>query len=51
MKTLTIHTNCSLPTLRNEWAGIRMYNTTSNPIAQLGKVDYFSNKLEDTDVG
>ena len=47
MKTLNLHTNCSLPTLRNEWAGIRMFSTTSNPVAQLGKVDYISTKLEE----
>ena len=53
MKTLTLHTNCSQPTLRNEWAGIRMFSTLSNPAnLQLGKVDYISTKqLEDTDVG
>ena len=52
MKTLNLHTNCSLPTLRNEWAGIRMFSTITNPVAQLGKVDYNSTKLEnDTDVG
>lgn len=51
MKTLTLHTNCSQPTLRNEWCGIRMFSTFSNP-ANLGKVDYISTKqLEDTDVG
>lgn len=50
MKTLTLHTNCSQPTLRNEWAGIRMFSTISNP-ANLGKVDYNSTQLEDTDVG
>ena len=47
MKTLTLHTNCSQPTLRNEWAGIRMFSTISNPVAQLGKVDYISTKLEE----
>ncbi len=53
MKTLTLHTNCSQPTLRNEWAGIRMFSTIGNPAnLQLGKVDYISTKqLEDTDVG
>jgi hypothetical protein len=53
MKTLTLHTNCSQPTLRNEWAGIRMFSTISNPAnLNLGKVDYISTKqLEDTDVG
>jgi hypothetical protein len=53
MKTLTLHTNCSQPTLRNEWAGIRMFSTLSNPAnLNLGKVDYISTKqLEDTDVG
>ena len=52
MKTLNLHTNCSLPTLRNEWAGIRMFSTITNPVEQLGKVDYNSTKLEDdTDVG
>ena len=43
MKTLTLHTNCSQPTLRNEWAGIRMFSTFSNP-ANLGKVDYIGTK-------
>jgi hypothetical protein len=48
MKTLTLHTNCSQPTLRNEWAGIRMFSTLSNPAnLQLGKVDYISTKLEE----
>jgi hypothetical protein len=53
MKTLTLHTNYSQPTLRNEWCGIRMFSTFSNPAqANLGKVDYISTKLEDdTDVG
>lgn len=53
MKTLTLHTNCSQPSLRNEWAGIRMFSTISNPAnLELGKVDYISTKqLEDTDVG
>ena len=53
MKTLTLHTNCSQPTLKNEWAGIRMFSTISNPAqANLGKVDYIRTKLEDdTDVG
>ena len=43
MKTLTLHTNCSQPSLRNEWAGIRMFSTISNP-ANLGKVDYIGTK-------
>ena len=49
MKTLNLHTNCSLPTLINEWAGIRMFSTITNPVAQieLGKVDYISTKLEE----
>jgi hypothetical protein len=52
MKTLNLHTNCSQPTLRNEWAGIRMFSTIGNPVQlELGKVDYNSTKLEDTDVG
>ena len=53
MKTLTQHTICNLqPTLRNEWCGIRMFSTISNPAQlELGKVDYISTKLEDTDVG
>ncbi len=53
MKTLTLHTNCSQPTLRNEWAGISMFSTISNPAnLELGKVDYISTQLEDdTDVG
>jgi hypothetical protein len=46
MKTLTLHTNCSQPTLRNEWAGIRMFSTISNP-ANLGKVNYDSTQLEE----
>ena len=52
MKTLTLHTNCSQPTLRNEWAGISMFSTIGNPAQiNLGKVDYRNSKLEDTDVG
>ena len=53
MKTLTLHTNNSQPTLRNEWCGIRMFSTLGNPAqANLGKVDYISTQLEDdTDVG
>ena len=53
MKTLTLHTNCSKPSLRNEWAGIRMFSTFSNPAQlELGKVDYIRTKLEvDTDLG
>jgi hypothetical protein len=52
MKNFNLHTNCSQPTLRNEWAGIRMFSTISNPAQlELGKVDYISTKLEDTDVG
>jgi hypothetical protein len=52
MKTLTLHTNCSQPTLRNEWAGIRMFSTISNPAnLELGKVDYIGTKqLEDTHI-
>ena len=46
MKTLTLHTNCSQPTLRNEWAGIRMFSTISNR-ANLGKVDYICTQLEE----
>ena len=46
MKTLTLHTNCSQPTLRNEWAGISMFSTISNP-ANLGKVDYICTQLEE----
>jgi hypothetical protein len=42
MKTLNTHTNYQLPTQRCEWAGIRMFNTISNPTSlKLGKVDYF----------
>ena len=53
MKTLTLHTNSSQPTLRNEWCGIRMFSTLGNPAqANLGKVDYISTQLgDDTDVG
>jgi hypothetical protein len=53
MKNFNLHTNCSQPTLRNEWCGIRMFSTISNPAQlELGKVDYISTKLEDdTDVG
>jgi hypothetical protein len=52
MKTLTLHTNCSQPALRNEWCGIRMFSTIANPAnLNLGKVDYISTQLEDTDVG
>jgi hypothetical protein len=48
MKTLTLHTNSSKPTFRNEWAGIRMFGTICNPAqAQLGRVDYISTKLEE----
>ncbi len=52
MKTLTLHTNCSNQSLRNEWQGISMFNAISNPATlNLGKVDYISKMLEDTDVG
>ena len=53
MKTLNLHTICSLATKRNEWQGIGMFSTIANPaVLNLGKVDYIStNKLEDTDVG
>ena len=53
MKTLNLHTNCSLAAHRNEWQGISMFSTIANPaVLNLGKVDYIStNKLEDTDVG
>jgi hypothetical protein len=48
MKTLNLHTNYSQPTLRNEWCGIRMFSTISNPAQlELGKVDYISTKLEE----
>ena len=48
MKTLNLHTNSSQPTLRNEWCGIRMFSTISNPAqANLGKVDYISTGLEE----
>lgn len=43
MKTLTLHTNSSQPTLRNEWAGIRVFGTLSNPTT-LCNVDYISTK-------
>ncbi len=46
MKTLMLHTICSQPTLRNEWAGICMFSTISNP-ANLGKVNYDSTQLEE----
>ena len=46
MKTLTLHTISSQPSLRNEWAGISMFSTICNP-ANLGKVDYISTKLEE----
>ena len=48
MKTLTLHTNCSQLSLRNEWCGIRMFSTIANPAqANLGKVDYISTQLEE----
>jgi hypothetical protein len=52
MKTLTLHTNCSLAAQRNEWQGIGMFSTIANPaVLNLGKVDYIGKKLRDTDVG
>ena len=54
MKTLTLHTNCSQRSLRNEWAGLSMFSAiTNNPAFNTieGKVDYISTQLEDTDVG
>jgi hypothetical protein len=53
MKNFNLHTNNSQPTLRNEWCGICMFSTISNPAQlELGKVDYISTQLEDdTDVG
>ena len=52
MKTLNLHTNCSLSTQRNEWAGIRMFSTIANPaVLNLGKVDYIGNKLRDIILG
>jgi hypothetical protein len=50
MKTLTLHTNCSQPSLRNEWTGISMFSAITNPAFNLGKVDYISTKLEDTHI-
>ena len=48
MKNFNSHTNCSQPTFRNEWAGIRMFSTISNPAQlELGKVDYISTSLEE----
>ncbi len=48
MKTLNIHTNCSLATQRNEWQGIGMFSTIANPaVLNLGKVDYISTKLRE----
>jgi hypothetical protein len=48
MKNFNLHTNCSQPTLRNEWAGIRMFSTIANPATlNLGKVDYISTGLEE----
>ncbi len=45
MKTLTLHTNCSQPSLRNEWRGIGMFSTIGNPAqVELGKVDYIRTK-------
>jgi hypothetical protein len=45
MKTLTLHTNCSQPSLRSEWAGLGMFSTIGNPAqANLGKVDYIRTK-------
>jgi hypothetical protein len=52
MKTLNLHTICSLATQRNEWQGIGMFSTIANPaVLNLGKVDYIDTKLRDTDVG
>ncbi len=52
MQTQNLHTISQLPTQRCEWAGIRMFSTIANPSnLNLGKVDYISTKLEDTDVG
>ena len=52
MKTLNLHTICSLATQRNEWQGISMFSTIANPaVLNLGKVDYIGKKLRDTDVG
>ena len=50
MKTLTLHTICSQPSLRNEWTGLSMFTAISNRPAfntNLGKVDYISTKLEE----
>jgi hypothetical protein len=50
MKTLTLHTNCSQRSLRNEWTGLSMFSAiTVNPAfnTNLGKVDYISTKLEE----
>jgi hypothetical protein len=52
MKNFNLHTNCSQPSLRNEWCGNRMFSTISNPAQlELGKVDYISTKLEDDNWG
>jgi hypothetical protein len=50
MKTLTLHTNCSQRSLRNEWTGISMFSAIANHPAlntNVGKVDYISTKLEE----
>jgi hypothetical protein len=50
MKTLTLHTNCSQRSLRNEWTGLSMFSAiTMNPAFNTieGKVDYISTKLEE----
>ena len=48
MKTLNLHTICSLATQRNEWQGIGMFSTIANPaVLNLGKVDYIDTKLRE----
>ena len=52
MKTLNLHTNCSLAAQRNEWQGISMFSTIGNP-ANLynGKVDFIGTQLGDINKG
>ena len=42
MKNFNLHTICTLPQLSNSWAGNCMFNSQDV---------YYTNKLEDTDVG
>jgi hypothetical protein len=54
MKTLTLHTNCSQRSLRNEWTGLGMFSAiTNNPAFNTieSKVDYIGTTLEDINKG